>query len=250
MTPILLLFVNAFFPPFEIDCHSVVFSLQVCSPVLAQQRSGEETRPRRTQTESKAAPPNPLSQTTEQSKSATWNVKPTSITNAGAASPIPSAAEPTIRVALATDVRSASISTSAHLMSATDFAQTFVPLDVTRVRVDSHLLSPLPLNTGAETCRLKIEGLSSRSAADELAKQIHQGAEEDSQPVFDAETKTWGLLVGPRRSREDAEAAEAKLEAAGFEANIIELGPESSESSSRNPPPRSPKEVGQTPQRT
>src|SRR5687768_14252622 len=43
--------------------------------------------------------------------------------------------EPTIRVALATDVRSATISTTGHLMNTTDVASTLVAMDVTRVRV-------------------------------------------------------------------------------------------------------------------
>src|SRR5712675_121507 len=47
--------------------------------------------------------------------------------------------EPTIRVALATDVRSATISTTGHLMNAIDVA-TLVTMDVARVRVEPRLL--------------------------------------------------------------------------------------------------------------
>jgi len=213
----------------------IVYSFVVCSPAFAQQPTVEETRPRRTQTPAKTseiskagttanAAPTPLA--------GAWKVKPGSITDTGAGSPAGS--EPMIRVALATDIRSASISTNAHLISATDFAQTFVPLEVTRVRVDSHLLSPLPQPAETETCRLKIDGLASRAAADELAKQIHLAVADESQPVFDAETKTWGLLVGPRRSHEDAETAHTKLEAAGFEASIIDLSVAAATASTTN----------------
>src|SRR6185369_15289273 len=51
--------------------------------------------------------------------------------------------EPTIRVALATDARSATISTTGHLMNASG-ATSLVALDTSRVRVDPRLLSPLP----------------------------------------------------------------------------------------------------------
>src|SRR5689334_1782684 len=52
--------------------------------------------------------------------------------------------EPTIRVALTTDARSATISTTGHLMNASGGGTTLVALDTARVRVDPRLLSPLP----------------------------------------------------------------------------------------------------------
>lgn len=203
----------------------VVYSLQVCAPISAQQRPAEEPRPRRTQTQAKLPEVDkPVSKERSAPSPApgAWQTNQTLIADADALSRSVGSSEPLIRVALATDVRSAAISTSARLMSATDLAQTFVPLDVARVRVDSHLLSPLPAMND-ENFRLKIDGLASRAGADEQAKQIHEAVSDESQPVFDAETKTWGLLVGPRRSREDAESAQAKLDAAGFTASVIDL---------------------------
>ena len=50
--------------------------------------------------------------------------------------------EPTIRVALTTDARSAVISTSGHLMNASGGGSTLLALDTSRVRVDPRLLSP------------------------------------------------------------------------------------------------------------
>jgi hypothetical protein len=52
--------------------------------------------------------------------------------------------EPTIRVALTTDARSAVISTTGHLMNASGGGSTLLALDTSRVRVDPRLLSPLP----------------------------------------------------------------------------------------------------------
>ena len=204
----------------------VVYSLLVCSPVFAQQRPAEETRPRRTQTESRSTEltkAGPKARTASSPVPGTWKVNPTSIADADALKGPAGSSEPTIRIALATDIRSASISTNAHLMSATDVAQTFMPLDVARVHVESRLLSPLPQSTEDENFRLTIAGLTSRAEADEQAKQIREATSDESQPVYDAETKTWGLLVGPRRSREDAENTQARLEAAGFDSTILDL---------------------------
>src|SRR6267142_534566 len=204
----------------------VVYSLQICSSVFAQQRPLEETRPRRTQAEAKppqVTKPVSSSRVTSPAVEDQWKPSPPSIIPIDGLHPSIAGAEPMMRIALATDVHSATVSTNAHLMSATDLAQTFVPLDVTRVRVESHLLSPLPQSPANESFRLKIAGLPSRAEADEQAKQLREATGDESQPVFDAETKTWGLLVGPRRSREDAEASQTRLEATGFDATVIDL---------------------------
>ncbi|HXM34075.1 MAG TPA: SPOR domain-containing protein, partial [Pyrinomonadaceae bacterium] len=204
----------------------VVCSLQVCSAAVAQQQPLAETRPRRTQADEKAPKLTkvvPKTESTPAPVPGAWKLSATSIVDLDAPARLSGGAEPRIRVALATDVRSASISTNAHLMSATDLAQSFVPLNVARVRVDSHLLSPLPQTTEDEHFRLKIDGLASREAADEQAKQVREATADESQPVFDVETKTWGLLVGPRRSREDAVSTQTRLEAAGFDVSVIDL---------------------------
>lgn len=204
----------------------VVYSLPVCSPGFAQQRPAEETRPRRTQTESRSTEltkAGPKAKGAPSPVTGAWSVNPTAITDANPLKAPTGSFEPTIRIALATDVRSASISTNAHLMSATDVAQTFMPLDVARVHVESRLLSPLPPSIEDENFRLTIPGLPSRAEADEQAKQIRETTSDESQPVYDAETKTWGLLVGPRRSREAAENTQARLEAAGFDSAILDL---------------------------
>jgi stage II sporulation protein D len=130
-------------------------------------------------------------------------------------------AEPVMRIALATDLRAATVSTNAGLMSATDLAQTLVPLNVARVRVEAHLLSPLPAVN--EDFGLKIAGFASRTQVEAQAKLIREVTAEQSQVVFDVETETWGLLVGRRRSREDAELAQVRLEDAGFAAIVVDL---------------------------
>src|SRR5688572_16012546 len=88
---------------------------------FGQQQTPETTRPRRTQPV--WTPP-----------SATTPIPPLTILTGP---------EPTIRVALTTDARSAVISTSGHLMNASGGGKTLLALDTSRVRVDPRMLSPV-----------------------------------------------------------------------------------------------------------
>ena len=45
---------------------------------------------------------------------------------------------------------------------------------------------------------------------------------EESQITYDAETKAWGLLVGARRSRSEAEQLSERLNDAGYDANVFQ----------------------------
>src|SRR5438093_5669357 len=110
--------------------HSLLFSV-----VFTQQQSKEGSRPRRVQAE--------------------WPQPPTST------SPIPTpiitslvGPEPTIRVALNTDARSAIISSNSHLMNASGGSSTLVALDAARVRVEPHLLSKQPQATEEDLFRV------------------------------------------------------------------------------------------------
>ena len=131
--------------------------------------------------------------------------------------------EPTIRVALATDARSATISTTGHLMNATDIAATLVALDVTRVRVEPRLLSPLPAAALEDLYRLKIAGVASRAEAEQKARAVREAIDEESQVAYDTDTKTWGLLIGPRHTRVEAEELRARLEDVGFDVDVVPL---------------------------
>ncbi len=201
----------------------VVYSISVSSFVLAQQDRREEMRPRRTQAQPNNRTPVEVLDADTSSRSAAkeWSAPETAITRVDATHGVLNGAEPIMRIALATDVRTATVSTNAGLLSATDFAETFVPLGVARVRVESHLLAPMPVM--AETFLVRVAGLSSRAQAEEQAKLIREATAEKSQLVFDAETETWGLLIGGRRSREEAEQAQTRLDEAGFVATIVDL---------------------------
>jgi stage II sporulation protein D len=128
--------------------------------------------------------------------------------------------EPTIRVALATDVRSATISTIGHLLNGNEEATSFVPLDVARVRLEPHLLSPLPPLENADAVQIQIAGLAAKDEAQQKAKEVRDAIGEDSQIIYDTETTTWRLLIGAKRSAVEAEELRARLESAGLDATV------------------------------
>jgi stage II sporulation protein D len=112
------------------------------------------------------------------------------------------------------------ISTTSHLFNASGGDKTLVALDVSRVRVEPRLLSPLPVANADDLYRVLVTGSASREEADETAKEIKKSSSEEVQAVYDAETRTWGVLVGSKRPREEAEDLRARLEENGMEASI------------------------------
>ena len=170
------------------------------SLTFAQQQA--DTRPRRTQ----SAWPQPSSSTTPIISAPTLAVV--------------TGPEPTIRVALTTNARSAVISTTGHLMNASGGGTTMLALDTSRVRVNPRLLSPLPAANDDALFRVMVAGAASHEEAEDSAKQIEKLAGEDTQEAFDTETKTWSVVVGPKRSREEADELRARLEDEGLDATI------------------------------
>ncbi len=171
------------------------------SATLGQQQTREDTRSRRTQPEW----PQPSASTTSV-------LSPNLATVVGP--------EPSIRVALTTDARSAVISTTSRLMNASGGGTTLLALDTARVRVDARRLSPLPATNNDATYRVMVAGAASREEAEENAREIKKVSSEDSQAAYDTETKTWGVVVGPKRPRQEAEELCARLEAAGLDATV------------------------------
>ncbi|HET6976169.1 MAG TPA: SpoIID/LytB domain-containing protein [Pyrinomonadaceae bacterium] len=169
-------------------------------PIASAQQ--QQTRPRRTQ---------PV-----------W-IPPTAATPVIPESPplrIGTGREPTIRVALTTDARSAMISTTGHLMNASGGGSTLLAMDTSRVRVDPRLLSPKQSSADDAIYRVIVGGAASREEAEENEKEIQKAAGEDAHTIFDSETKTWGMIIGSTHPREEAEEIRARLEAAGFDATV------------------------------
>jgi stage II sporulation protein D len=171
------------------------------SPAFAQQPANSETRPRRTQ----PAWPQPAASTP--------------------IIPAPNLAvvagpEPKIRVALTTDVRSAVISTTGHLMNASGGDTTMLGLDTSRVRVDARMLSSFTATNDDAMFTVIVTGAAQHDEAEDLENDIEKLTGEDGHTTFDAETKTWGVAVGSKRPREEAEELRARLETMGFNAEV------------------------------
>jgi stage II sporulation protein D len=176
-----------------------------------------EVRPRRSQP---AADPQHSKTSTPQEQ---WKAPVGGTITAESSATLSSQKEPSIRVALATDVRSATVSTAGQLMNATGVATTLVALDVPRVRLEPRLLSPSPFIDSDAIYRLEIAGLASKLEAEQKSKELREAIGEDSQTSHDTETKTWGLLVDRRRTRDDAESVRARLEDAGLAAAVVPI---------------------------
>jgi stage II sporulation protein D len=95
------------------------------------------------------------------------------------------------------------------------------------------MLSPLPVNNDEAQYRVVIGGAASREEAEENEKEIQKISGDDAHTIYDTETKTWGLVVGSKRPREEAEEVIARLEAAGVDATIE--GPPAVEKSAVTP---------------
>ncbi len=170
--------------------------------VLAQQPAHEEGRPRRVTNEwTKPATPASI-------------VEPTFTVIRGE--------EPKIRVALATDVRVATISSTGRLMNSTNLGSNLVAVNAPRLRLEPRLLSPAPAAaTNTPGYVLKIEGATSRAEAEEKAREVRASTGQDSQVAFEPETKSWGLLVTAGRTPQEAEELRGRLEDAGFDATLL-----------------------------
>ncbi|HEX2270270.1 MAG TPA: SpoIID/LytB domain-containing protein, partial [Pyrinomonadaceae bacterium] len=141
--------------------------------------------------------------------------------------------EPTIRVALTTNARSAVISTTGQLMNANGGGSKLVALDSSRVRVDPRLLSPSPANKDSEAdYKVVLARGASREEVEENDKEIRKLTGEDTDTVYDTETKTWTLVLEDKRPRAEAEEMVARLESAGIDA-AIEGPPATSETTAR-----------------
>ena len=193
---------------------AILLAFQLVSSTIALPL--QETRQRRTQ-----SPPEPQN-ISAQNTSSEWRPSPSpaAVTVDQAGSTATSQPEPIIRVALATDVRSATVSTTGHLLNASDDGPAPVALEVARVRLEPRLLSPVPRSNNVDAFRIQISGLSAREDAEQKSREVQEASGEDSQIVFDKESSSWVLVIGPSRPQLEAEELRARLDSAGLEASI------------------------------
>ena len=124
--------------------------------------------------------------------------------------------EPVMRIALSTNTRAATISTAAQLLNASDFIGEPQPLETSRVRVESRVLSPQ--DSHDQDVEITLARALSREDADRLIKSVREVTDEEAKAVADSGDR-WRVVV-VKQSLEDGEAAIEKLEAAGFDATL------------------------------
>src|SRR5438105_1076839 len=128
--------------------------------------------------------------------------------------PVQLSNEPVMRIALSTGSRAATISTTARLLNASEFGSQSLPLETTRVRVESRMLSASrPVNVRAFD--LELGRSLTREDADRMVDQVRQLTAVVARSVPDTSDR-WKVLVRSE-SPEEADELTAKLEEAGFE---------------------------------
>ena len=162
---------------------------------LAFAQSGSQTRPRRAQ-----APSQPDTNTSAP-------IIKESARHAG---------EPLIRIGLATDVRSATISSSGRLLNATEPNQPPTLLAASRVRLEARLLAPPVETTDANSFRVELALFAVRADAERNAREIREQTGEAAEISLDAATNSWRVRVGSNLSAMRAGELREQLEDAGF----------------------------------
>ena len=133
--------------------------------------------------------------TDESGQQKTWPSDQASIVKKASESKEPSqlSNEPVMRIALSTDSHSATISTTASLLNASDTNAQPLPLDTSRLRVESRMLSPTrPSNDHAFD--LEVARSLSRDEADRIVGQVRELAGVEARPVAESADK-WKVVV-------------------------------------------------------
>jgi stage II sporulation protein D len=122
--------------------------------------------------------------------------------------------EPLMRIALSTDARAVTVSTTSHLLNASELNSAPQPLETARVRIESRLLSSAR-QANDRAFEIEIARSLSRDDAARMVDLVHQSTGESARAINDASDK-WRVVIA-KGSREEADAAATKLEEAGFE---------------------------------
>src|SRR2546428_3496191 len=103
--------------------------------------------------------------------------------------------EPTVRIGLATDMRSVAISTTGHLMNASAENAAPVALETSRVRIESRLLSPATVNQ-RELYRVELAGSFMRDEAERFARQVQDVTGDQPDTVAIIGTNLFRIVAG------------------------------------------------------
>jgi stage II sporulation protein D len=122
--------------------------------------------------------------------------------------------EPVMRIALSTGASAATISTTAKLIATSDLPNADQPLENSRVRVESRMLSTSrPANDRLYEMTLALA--LPRDEADRLSDSVKQSADEQPQ-VIPESTDKWRVVI-QKETTAQVEETRAKLDDAGFE---------------------------------
>lgn len=122
--------------------------------------------------------------------------------------------EPVMRIALSTGTSAATISTTAKLLNVSEIDTNNQPLETTRVRVESRMLTPSHVVSDRSYEMILATSLS-REDADRLSDSVRQDVGEQPQVVADS-TDKWKVII-QKPSNAEIEETRLKLDDAGFE---------------------------------
>jgi len=143
-----------------------------------------------------------------------WPTDSKSVIKKAAENTVTLAEEPVMRIALSTGTGAATISTTARLVAVSDLANSNQPLEATRVRVESRMLTP-SRTTSDHYYEMTLASSLPREEADRLSESVKQSAEEQPQVLAEAAGK-WKVVI-QKETTAQVEEARAKLEDAGFD---------------------------------
>jgi len=128
------------------------------------------------------------------------------------------AAEPMIRIGLATNASSVSITTGDSSLVAFSPDEPSKMLSATRVTVSARAYRPPEV----ENYRIEFQNLPSQADAAELAKDIREATGETAFASIDTASNTWKVWVGPvKESSIEADELKARLAEKGFDDAVV-----------------------------
>lgn len=133
--------------------------------------------------------------------------------------PAPGGPGMTVRIGLATNANSVSISSASSLRSSADEVAPLVLLAASRVRLEPRRLSPVspPPPSPNNDFVLEVAGVLTKEAAALAARDIAEAAGEQTVTAFDGATATWKVTAKlPARQPPEIEELRAQLENAGY----------------------------------
>src|SRR4051794_13852353 len=126
--------------------------------------------------------------------------------------------EPLIRIGLATNAPSVSITTTDSTLVAASPGESNRILDTARVTVSARAYRPPEI----ENYRIEFQNLASQEAANDLARDIRAATGETALASIDTVSNTWKVWAGSvKATSEDADVLKAKLAEKGFEDSVV-----------------------------